>query len=534
MKRHLMGVAAALVGVSLLALGTSAEARALKWAAAGDALTLDPHSQNEGPTTSLNQNIYESLTERDHAGKLQPLLASSWRVLPEDPTTWEFKLEQGVKFHDGSAFTADDVVFSYERAMQPTSDFKGYLTSVEKISKVDDLTVRIKTKGPNPLLVNNTSSIRIMSKAWAEKNNAVKTQDFKNKEENFAVRNAMGTGPFTLVSRENDVRTVMKRNENYWAKSKVPLEITELTLVPIKQDATRVAALLSGEVDFVQDVPVQDIQRLKSQPKLRVNSGPENRTIFFGLDVGSKDLKSDNVDGKNPFADKRVRQAMNMALNRQAIQRVVMRGESIPTGVILPPFANGWTKELDTYPAPDNAKAKALLAEAGYPSGFSVTLNCPNDRYINDEGICQAAVGMFGQIGIKVNLVSQSKSIHFNLIQKNPPETEFYLVGWGVPTFDSDYVFSYMYHSRTGSQGSWNATGYSDKEVDTMIQSLSQEIDIPKRDATIAKLWAKLKDETIYLPIHHQSLSYAMSTSVDIPVDVSNNPKLKWVSFKGS
>lgn len=533
MKARVFGLAAALLGVSLLALG-AAEARPLKWAAAGDALTIDPHGQNEGPTTSLNQHIYESLTERDHAGKLMPLLASSWRVLPDDPTTWEFKLESGVKFHDGSAFTADDVVFSYERAMQPTSDFKGYLTSVEKVSKVDDLTVRIKTKGPNPLLVNNTSSIRIMSKAWAEKNNATKAQDFKNKEENFAVRNANGTGPFVLVSREADVRTVMKRNDAYWNKGKVPLEITELTLVPIKQDATRVAALLSGEVDFVQDVPVQDIARLKTQPKLRVNSGPENRTIFFGMDVASADLKGDDVQGKNPFADKRVRQALNMAINRPAIQRVVMRGESVPTGVIMPPFVNGWTKELDAAPAVDNAKAKALLAEAGYPSGFSVTLHCPNDRYVNDEGICQAAVGMFAQIGVKVNLVSQSKSIHFNLIQKNPPETEFYLVGWGVPTYDSDYIFSYMYHSRTGSQGSWNATGFKDAEVDTMIQSLSREVDIPKRDATIARLWAKLKDETIYLPIHHQSLSYAMGTALDIPVDVANNPKLKMVSFKGS
>ena len=162
MKRRYLAFAAALLGSSALALGM-AEARPLKWAAAGDALTIDPHGQNEGPTTSLTQNIYESLTERDHAGKLNPLLATSWRVLPDDPTTWEFKLQPGIKFHDGSPFSADDVVFSYERAMQPTSDFKGYLTSVEKVSKSDDLTVLIKTKGPNPLLVNNTSSIRIMS-----------------------------------------------------------------------------------------------------------------------------------------------------------------------------------------------------------------------------------------------------------------------------------------------------------------------------------------------------------------------------------
>lgn len=523
--------AALLAGTMLL---SAAQARPLTWARTGDALTLDPHGQNEGPTTAVLQHIYETLVERDHTGKLGPLLATSWRVLPTDPTTWEFKLRSDVKFQDGSAMTSEDVVFSMERAMQPSSDFKGYLTSVEKVTAPDATTVHIKTKGPNPLLVNNMGSIFIMSKAWATANNAVKAQDFKNKEENFSVRNAMGTGPFALVSRAADVKTVMKRNDAYWAKGQVPLEVTELNYVPIKNDATRIAALLSGEVDFVQDVPVQDVDRLKAATNLRVTQGAENRTIFFGMDVGSKELKTSDVKGKNPFADKRVRQAMNMAINRTAIQRIVMRGQSIPTGVIMPPFVNGWTKDLDVAPATDVAKAKGLLAEAGYPNGFGVTLHCPNDRYVNDEGICQAAVGMFGQIGVKVTLVSQSKSIHFTLIQKQPPETEFYLVGWGVPTYDSDYIFSFMYHGREGSLGSWNATGYANKDVDAMIKSLSQEIDIAKRDATIAKLWTTLKDETIYLPIHHQALSYGMKANLDIPVDVANSPKLKMVSFKGS
>ncbi len=511
-----------------------AEARTLKWARSGDALTMDPHGQNEGPTTALGNHIYEALTERDHAGTLGPALATSWRVLPNDPTIWEFKLRAGVKFHDGTPLTADDVVFSYQRAMQPTSDFKGYLTAVDSVSKADDLTVHIKTKGPNPLLVNNTSSILIMSKAWAEKNNSQKAQDFKNKEENFSVRNANGTGPYVLVSREADVKTVLKRNDAYWGKGEVPLEVSEIIYTPIKQDATRVAALLSGEVDFVQDVPVQDIEKLKTGQGIKVTSGAENRTIFFGMNVANVDLKTDNVEGKNPFADKRVRQAMNMVINRAAIQRVVMRGESVPTGVIMPPFVTGWTKELDAAPVVDVAAAKKLMADAGYPNGFTTTLNCVNDRYVNDEGICQAAVGMWGQIGIKINLVSQSKSIHFTLIQKDPPETNFYLVGWGVPTFDSHYIFSFMYNTRSGSLGSWNATGYSNKEIDAKILSLTTETDLAKRNATIAEIWKTVKDETIYIPIHHQALSYAMKSAFDIPVDVSNSPKLKKVSVKGS
>jgi peptide/nickel transport system substrate-binding protein len=531
MKTTFKALLAALAATTIMV--AAADARSVKWARSGDSLTLDPHAQNEGPTHTLAHQIYEPLIIRDHTGKQLPALATSWSIT-SDPTIWEFKLRQGVKFHDGADFDADDVVFSLERAMQPTSDMKGLLTSIEAVTKVDAFTVRVKTKGPNPLLPNNLGDLFIMDKGWSEKNNVVKVQDFKNKEENFAVRNANGTGPFTLVSREPDVRTVLKRNDNYWGKGQVPLEITEVVYTPIKADATRVAALLSGNVDFVQDMPVQDIERLRNDKALRVNSGPENRTIFFGFNVGDADLKTDNVEGKNPFADVRVRQAMNMAVNRTAIQRVVMRGESVPTGVIMPPFVNGWTKELDAAPTTDVAGAKKLLTDAGYPNGFTTTLHCPNDRYVNDEAICQAAVGMWGAIGIKVNMVSQSKSLHFPLIQKNPPETDFFLLGWGVPTFDSDYIFSFLYHKREGSRGSWNATKYANAEMDTMIQSLSAETDLAKRDATIAKIWAKLKADVVYIPVHHQALSYGMKADLDIPVDVSNQPKLKFVTFKRS
>jgi peptide/nickel transport system substrate-binding protein len=515
-------------------LATAVEARTLRWARSGDALTLDPHAQNEGPTHALNHHLYEPLVMRNQKGDLVAGLATSWRILPNDPSVWEFKLRPNVKFHNGAAFDADDVVFSLNRAIAPTSDMKGLLTSVESITKVDDLTVHVKTRGPNPLLVNNLTNTFIMDKEWSEANNVQKPQDFKNREENFAVRNANGTGPFVLVSREPDVKTVMRRNESYWGKGgDVPLEITEIVYTPIKSDATRVAALLSGEVDFVQDVPVQDIERLKGTQNLRVTTGPENRTIFFGMDVGSKDLKGDNVEGKNPFADRRVRQAMNMAINRAAIQRVVMRGQSVPTGVIMPPFVNGWTPELDKAPAPDVNRAKALLTEAGYPNGFTTTLNCPNDRYVNDEGICQAVVGMLGAIGIRANLVSQSKTLHFPLIQRNPPETEFYLVGWGVPTFDSEYIFSFLYHTRDAKYGSWNALKLSNPELDRKIESLSSETDTAKRNATIAEIWKTLQDETYYLPIHHQMLAYAMKNAIEVPVDPENQPKLKYVSFKG-
>ena len=524
------GTLAAALCAALALTITSADARTVKWSRGADALTLDPHAQNEGPTIAFSNQVYETLIARDNANKLIPGLAVSWRLA--EPTVWEFKLRQGVKFHGGEAFSADDVVFSYQRALAPTSDYKGYLASVKEVVKVDDFTVQLKTDGPNPLVADNLTSVFIMSKKWAEQHNAIKPQDFKNKEENYAVRNANGTGPFTLVSREPDVRTVLKRNDAYWGRGEVPLEITELVLTPIKQDATRVAALLSGEVDVVQDVPVQDIERLKKAANLRITEGPENRSIFFGFDVGSKELASSDVKGKNPFADVRVRQAANMAINRQAIQRVVMRGQSVPAGSIVGPFVNGYKKEYDNVGQPDIAKAKGLLAAAGYPNGFSVSLHCPNDRYLNDEAICQAAVGMLGQIGMKINLVSQSKSLHFPALQNL--KTDFFLLGWGVPTYDSDYIFSYLYHTREGTRGGWNATRYSNPEIDKQIQSLSSETDKAKRDGTIDAIWSKLLAEQVYVAVHHQMLAHAMKNDIDVPVRPDNIIFFKQVAFKKS
>src|ERR1044072_8772931 len=497
-----------LTAAAMLALAVgAADARTVKWARGADALTLDPHGQNEGPTIAFNNQVYESLISRDNANKLIPALAVSWKLV--EPTTWEFKLRPGVKFHGGEDFTADDVVFSFQRALAPTSDYKGYLANTKEIVKVDDLTVQIKTDGPNPLVADNLTSVFIMSKKWAEAHNATKPQDFKNKDDNYA-----------------------ERNEAYWGRKEVPLEITELVLTTIKQDATRVAALLSGEVDVVQDVPVQDIERLKNSPTLRVTEGPENRSIFFGFDVASKELASSDVKGKNPFADVRVRQAVNIAINWQAIQRVVMRGQSVPAGSIVGPFVTGYKKEYDNVGPPDGAKAKGLLAAAGYPNGFSVSLHCPNDRYLNDEAICQGSVGKLGPIGIKINLVSQSKSLHFPTLQNL--KSDFYLLGWGVPTYDSDYIFSYLYHTRAGTYGGWNMTRYSNPDVDKLIESISNETDTAKRNATIATIWDKLIAEQVYVAIHHQMLAHAMKGDIDVPVRPDNIVFFKYVAFKKS
>ena len=506
----------------------SLEARTLRWARSSDATTLDPHSGNTGPNHVIAHNFYDTLVIRGFDGKLAASLATSWRVLPNDPTIWEFKLREGVTFHNGAPLTADDVVFSMQRALKPAADMKSLLVSVESISKVDALTVQFKTKGPNALLVNNLTNLFIMNKAWAEANNAVDPQNLKEKVENGATLQAMGTGPYILTAREPDVRTAMKRNEAYWGRGSMPLEFDEVVYRPIKENATRIAALLSGEVDFVQDLPPQDIVRLQSTDGIKVNSGAENRSIFLGMNMGIAELRGSDVKGKNPLADVKVRQAINTAISREAIQRVTMRGQSIPQGTIATPFINGYTKEIDQWPKYDVAVAKKLLADAGYPNGFSMTMHCTNDRYVNDEGLCQSVVSMLGQIGIKVTLVSQSLRVHFPGIQKG--EYDFYLLGWGIPTFDSHYVFNDLYRTKTQTSGTWNGTGYSNAALDAKIDGLNNEVNLDKRNAAIADIWKEIQANNVYAPIHMQFIAYGMRKGFDIPVDVENTPKMKFVS----
>ncbi len=518
---------------TLLAAGilvsSVASAQTLRWARSGDSLTLDPHAQNEGPTHTLAHQIYEPLLHRDMAGQITPALATSWKALDNNPNVWRFQLRQGVTFHDGAAMTADDVVYSYNRAQKPTSAMKELLTSVKEVRKVSDYVVDIETNGPNPLLINNLTNLFIMDSDWAENNGASNPQDVAGGETTFASQNTNGTGAFMLVSRTPDQKTVLKANPNYWGKGQFPLEVSEIVYTPIQSAATRVAALLSGEVDFIQDVPVQDLKRVGSQSGLKVVTAAQNRVIFFGMNVGDSDIESDNVSGKNPFADIRVRKAMNLAINRDAIKKVVMRDQSSPTNVIMPPFVNGWTEQLDRVPGHDVATAKKMMAEAGYGDGFSVTLNCPNDRYINDEAICQAVVGMLGQIGIKVNLDAKPKAQHFPLIKNKT--TDFYMLGWGVPTFDSHYIFNFLVHTTTEDRGSWNGTRYSNPSLDKKIVALESETDLAKRDGIIADIWRQVQADQIYLPIHNQVLNWGMKNNVQFDVQPEDQPHFKYLTF---
>ncbi|MDA0308471.1 MAG: ABC transporter substrate-binding protein [Proteobacteria bacterium] len=514
MLKHIL-ITAVMVSASI----TSASAETIRWARAGDAITMDPHAQNEGPTHTLNHQIYDSLVQRDMSGAMIPSLATEWAALSENPNVWRFKLRQNVTFHNGAAFDSEDVVFSINRAMADGSEMKELLSSVQDVRAVDAYTVDIETKGANPLLVNNLTNMFMMDKSWSEANDVMTPHDVAKGETNFATMNTNGTGAFMLVSRAVDEKTVLKANPNYWGKDIYPNQVTEIIYTPIQSSATRVAALLSGDVDLIQDVPVQDLGRVESSSGLKLATAAQNRVIFFGVNTT-----------KGPTADLRVRQAMNIAINRDAIKQVVMRGQSDPTGVIMPPFVNGWTEKLNEYPKYDLDEAKALMQEAGYGDGFSIVLNCPNDRYVNDEAICQAAVGMMAQIGIKVTLDAKPKAQHFPIAKGG--ESDFYMLGWGVPTFDSHYIFNFLVHTQTENRGSWNPTGFSNADVDAMIVSLESETNLNKRDETIAKIWAEVQTAQIYLPIHNQVLNWGMSENINFDVQPEDQPHFQFLTFK--
>ena len=523
MKFHLPAAALGSVaaGALMLAAASPADARELNWTASADSLTLDPHAQNEGPTHTVSHQIYDSLIWRDNDLELTPGLATDWYVHEDNKNVWVFELRQGVKFHQGQDFTAEDVVFSIERAMHENSDMRGLLTSVVDVRAVGSHKVEIETDGPNPILPNNLTNLFMMDSGWAAEHDVETPQNFSQGEENYAVRNANGTGPFELVERVQDTRTVFERNDDWWGMDTYPMEITRMVFEPIESASTRVAALLSGEIDLMLDAPVQDIQRLRSTDGVKVDQAPQNRTIFLGMHQGRDELLNSDADG-NPMADKRVRRAMYHAINAQAIKRSVMRGNSQAAGMVAPPFVNGYTEELDERLAYDPEQARKLLDEAGYPEGFEVTLHCPNDRYINDEEICEAVTGLLGRVGIEVNLVAQPKSVHFAELQNG--KHDFYMLGWGVPTLDSEYIFNFLFHSNTGSRGSWNQTGYSNDRVDELTQGMAAEIDIEKRNEMIAEAWNIVQDDVVYLPLHHQVLSWAMNDNIDFPVHSENTP----------
>jgi len=517
---------AALLAAGVLAAGPAVNAKTLRWASQGDFLTMDPHAQNESLNNTAAAYIYEPLLTYDEKFELVPALATSWTR--DGNLLWKFNLRKGVKFHDGTPFTADDVVFTIERAMSPTSNFRVYTTGIQGARKIDDHTVLVYTTVPNPVLLRQLTELRIMSRAWSEKNKVTKPQDFVKKEETHAARNANGTGPYMLKSREVDVRTVFVENPNWWGKAGRKGNVTEVVYTPVKSESTRTAALLSGELDFVLDPAPQDIARMKQNANIKVVEGSETRTIFIGLDQNRDELQYSNVKGKNPFKDLRVRQALYYAIDIEGIKRAVMRGLSDPTGAIIAPQVNGWTKEAHQRLPYNVETAKKLLAEAGYPNGFEFTLDCPNNRYINDEDICKAVVSMWARIGLKVNLNAMPRATYFAKIQKF--DTSAYLLGWGVPTFDALYSLQSLAMT-VGKEGdgNFNLGRVSNAEFDKLVTAMKSEVDVKKRNDIIARALMLHNQQVMHIPLHNQVIPWAMRKNVTVVHRADNRLEASWV-----
>jgi peptide/nickel transport system substrate-binding protein len=528
--RRMLAVAAIAVG----AAAAVADAKTLRWSSQGDYLTADPHAQNELLTNSINGHVYESLVVRGKKLEVLPGLAVSWKQT--SPTVWVFKLREGVKWHDGSDFTADDVVFSWTRMKGPTSQFRVFANNVGEAKKIDAHTVEFTTPVPLPVMLETlANSLFVMNKAWCEKNNALKTQDFTNKEESYTARNAMGTGPYILVSREPDVKSVFKKNPNWWGlKDKAMWDgnVDDIVYTPVKQESTRMAALLAGDLDFVLDPSVQDIERLKKDKNIKVYEGRENRVIFFGMDQNRDELLYSNVKGKNPFKDQRVRQAFLQAIDVQAIHRSVMRGLSVPTAINLPnPTLAGIPKEMDKRLPYDVNAAKKLLADAGYPDGFELTIDCPNNRYINDEKICVAVAGMLAKIGVKAKVNAIPRAQFFPKAQKL--DISMYMLGWGGATTDAIFTLQPVLHSRNDKgDGDYNWGNYKDPEFDALIDNAKGDIDAKRRKETIIKAVQLHKDKVYHIPIHLQVIPWASRANVEVIHRADNWLQATWVKIK--
>jgi peptide/nickel transport system substrate-binding protein len=396
------------------------------------------------------------------------------------------------------------------------------------MKKVDDHTVEVILDKPNPTMFNNFTTFYIMSRAWAVKNKSEKVQDYKAKEITFASNNTNGTGPYVIKEWQPDQKLVMTHNKAWW--DKLQGNVTDVIYTPIKSDPTRIAALLAGNVDAVTDLPTQDVARLRSSPNLSVLDGPEVRTIFFALDMGSDELKY-GPKGKNPFKDVRVRKAMSMAIDRTAIQRSIMRGLSVPASILVAPGVNGHTADLDRVAPADADGARKLLADAGYPNGFEFTLDCPNNRYVNDEEICQAVVNMWARIGIKTKLNAVNFGPFIAKVQNF--DTSAYLLGWGAATYDAQYSLQSLVMTRTqGADGNFNYSRVSNAKLDALVESMKTETDKNKRDAMIKDGLAIARDEVLVIHLHHQMRPWSMKKNVTMTHNSNDAPKMMYVTVK--
>jgi len=524
--KNLGGLASVALTLAVAA-GASADAKTFKWSYSGDVATMDPQALRETFSREFVHNIMEPLVSYDETMKIEPALAERWELL--SPEVWRFYLRQGVKFHNGADFTADDVLFTFNRGRAETSPFRGNVNQIADIKKVDDYTIDIVTKGPHPLLLRDLPGLLIFDEDWVRANNAADPVDPSKNQESYLTRHAMGTGPFILEEYTPDTRTVMKANPNWWNDANKEHNLTEVIFTPIGSDATRVAALLSGELDLIIPAPLQDLPRIDRADGAKVLEAPALRAVFLAMDVASPELRVSDVKGKNPLSDIRVRKALYQAIDVDTIVKRVMRGHAEVSSVIMSPFINGYDKRLDGRFLPyDPDQSKKLLAEAGYPDGFEVGLDCPNDRYINDEEICVAVTAMWAKIGVNAKLTAQTKANHFKKMLGG--NSDIFMFGWASATTLDAYSFvKDIFHTPGDSFGNWNPGGYSNARIDELGSMIAVETEETKRNELLYEAFQISKEEISHIPLHTQTVVWASRDNVEAVMTPINVLFLKWV-----
>ncbi len=514
--------------VAMLAAAGIAQAQVLRWASQGDPQTMDPHSQNESMTNMMNGQVFERLLARDKQLNIVPALATEWQQT--GPLTWRFKLRPNVKFHDGSPFTADDVVFSINRGKEATSQINNYASAVGTPVAIDPLTVEFRLDKVNPIFMQHMDALWMMSKSWSEKNKTQKPLDFKNKEESYASFNANGTGPFMLATRQPGIKTTYKRNPNWWGKFQG--NVQEIVYTPISNDATRLAALVSGEIDFVLDPAPRDIARLRNTAGVKIIDGPENRVVFIGMDQQRDELLYSSVKGKNPFKDVRVRKALYHAIDIETMKTKLMNGQSFPTGGVTPsPLGSYNDPQIEARLPFDLAKARALMAEAGYADGFEVTLDCPNNRYINDEEICIALAGMWAQLKVKIKVNAMPRATYFPKLEKF--DLSMYMLGWGGAVTDAETTITpVLRNPGEKGVGAYNYGKSRNDKFDAIAAQSSVEADPKKREELVKEALREYTSQAHILPLHRQVIPWAARSNVEATHRPDNWLEVPWVTIK--
>lgn len=469
-----------------------------------DLLSFDPYYMLESPSFNIQRNVFDPLVDYDAKIKVVPCLAEKWEL--KSPTVWEFKLRRGVRFQEGQPFTADDVVYSIRRARQwALSRVKSEIPTVKDVRAVDDYTVQIETSIPDAILPLRLASILILSRQSCEPN-------IKKFGEDWLATHANGTGPYRVKRWRKDEVCDLVANEKYWGQAP---SVREMQFIPTSNDAARMAALIRGELDVMINVPPRYVKQAEKVKGYRIVKNPSLRLIYLGLDCGRDKTPGVASSPPSPLKDLRVRQAIAAGIDNRLIVRTIMKGNADPADQLMPEGVTGYDPSI-RLKRPDRELARRLLAEAGYPKGFTVRLDGPNDRYVNDADILQAIAGLLARIGITVEVNATPKARFFS--DEKQGNCSFFLIGWANTNGDGAGTFEHLLHtiSPASSMGDSNtSTNYSNPQVDKLCERASGEFDPARRNALLQEANRLVVHDLPHIPLHFQMDIYAVSERVE-------------------